>query len=69
MEILNNFKCVATSYVACDLSLITTSASDCRLFSDINNSQGTVPTHLGFGEVFKYHFIANSLMSLTVKQR
>jgi len=37
------FRFVAT--LSCDLLLIMTSVSDCRFFSDINMSRGTVATH------------------------
>jgi len=47
-------KYVAT--LPCDLLSITTSFSDCRLFSDINISQGSVATRLTYGGFFNYHF-------------
>jgi len=51
-----------------DLSLITILVSNCRLFSDITISQGSVATRLGCGGIFSYHFIANLSPSLTVKE-
>jgi len=56
------------SYVPCDLSLITISVSNCRLFSGIHISQGNVAMHLS--GIFSYHLIANLLLSLslTVKE-
>jgi len=38
------------------------------LFSDINISQGSVATRLRSDEIFSYYFIANLLLSLTVKE-
>jgi len=37
--------------VPCDLSLITIRVSNCRLFSDINISQGNIATHLRCGGI------------------
>ena len=51
-----------------DLSLITVSVSNCRLFFDINISQGTVATRLRCSGIFSYHFTANLSLSLTVKE-
>jgi len=42
--------------------------SDCCQFSDIHISQGSVATYLRCGGIFKYEFVANLLMSLTVKE-
>jgi len=39
-----------------------------RDFLNIDISQGSVATHLGCGEVFKYGFVTNFLLSLTVKE-
>jgi len=38
------------------------------LFPDINISQSSVATHLRCGGIFSYHFIANLLQSLTMKE-
>ena len=58
VRIIIIIKCLAT--VPCDLSL---PVSNCRLFSDINISQGSVATCLRCGGIFSYHyrkFIAES---------
>ena len=47
----------------CDLSLIAIHISDCRQFSDIHNSQGSVATHLRCGGIFKYESVANLPLS------
>jgi len=49
------------SYSRSDLSLITIglSVQNCRLFSDINISQGSVATRLRCDEIFSYHLTAN----------
>jgi len=52
----------------CDLSLITIHISDCRLFSHIHISQGSVATSLRCGEMFKYEFVANLPLSLSAKE-
>jgi len=52
--------------LSCDLSLITMHISDCCQFSDIHISQGSVATHLRCGGIFKYEFVANLPMSLSV---
>jgi len=51
-----HLKCLAT--VISDLPLITIPVSNCRLFSDITISQGTVATRLRCGGIFSYHFTA-----------
>ena len=38
--------------------------SDCRKFSDIHVSQGSVASHLRCGGIFKYEFVANLPLSL-----
>jgi len=58
-------KCLAT--VIYDLPLITIHVSNWHLFSDINISQGSVATRLSCGGIFRYHFTANLLLSLTIK--
>jgi len=52
----------------CDLSLITIHISDCRQFSDIPISQGSVATYLRFSSIFKHDFVANLLVSLPAKE-
>ena len=52
----------------CDLSLITKLTLDCRHFSDIHISQGSVATHLRFVGMFKYEFVANLPSSLSAKE-
>jgi len=47
-----------------DLLLTTVRVSNCRLFSDINTSQGSVATRLRYGGIFSYHFTANLSQSL-----
>ena len=42
--------------------------SDCRQFSDIYISQGSVETCLGCGGIVKFDFVANLPMSLQVKE-
>jgi len=59
-------KCLATE--PCDLSLIAISVSNCRLFSDINISQGSVATRLRYGGNFSYRYTANLSLSLKVKE-
>jgi len=61
-----HFKCLDT--VIYDLPLITILVSNCRLFSDISISQGSVATRLRCGGIFNYHFTANLSPSLTVKE-
>ena len=52
----------------CDLSLITLHISDCRQFSDIIISQGSVQTCIGCGGIVKFDFVANLPVSLPVKE-
>jgi len=61
-----HFKCLAT--LIYDLPLITVPVSNCHLFSDTTISQGSVATRLRCGGNFSYHFTANLLPSLTVKE-
>jgi len=42
--------------------------SDCRQFSDILISQGSVATYLRCGGVFKYESVANFSMSLSANK-
>jgi len=42
--------------------------SDYHQFSDIHISQGSVATLLRYGGTFKYEFIANLALSLSVKE-
>ena len=63
---LQHLKCLAT--VIYDLLLITIPVSNRHMFSDINISQGSVATHLRCGGIFSYHFTANLLLSLTMKE-
>ena len=42
--------------------------SDCRKFSDIHVSQGSVASHLRCGGIFKYDFVANLPLSLSAKE-
>jgi len=58
-------KCLAI--LPCDLSSITIHISDCRQFSVIHISQGSVATYLWCGGIFKYEFVANLPLSLSVK--
>jgi len=53
---------------ALSLYLITVPVSNCRLFSDIDISQGSVVTRLRCGEIFSYPFTANLSQNLTVKE-
>jgi len=53
-------------YVLCHLSLITIHISDCRQFSDIYISQGSVATYLRCGGI--RNFVANLPLSLSVKE-
>ena len=52
----------------CDSSLITMHISDCCQFSDIHISQGSVATYLRCGGIFKYEFVANLPVTLSVKK-
>jgi len=54
--------------VPSDLQLITVPVSNCRLFSDINISQGSVATRLRCGGIFSYHFTTNLSQSLTMEE-
>jgi len=42
--------------------------SDCCQFSDIHISQGSVATYLRRGGIFKYESVANSPVSMPVKE-
>jgi len=54
----------------CHLSLITIHISDSHQFSDIHISQGSVATYSRCGGIFKYEFVANANLplSLSVKK-
>ena len=45
--------------LSCDSSLTAIRISDCREFSGIHISQGSVATQLRCGAIFKYEFVAN----------
>ena len=53
-----------TTVWACDANIVC----DCRSFSDINVTQGSVATHMRFSEMFNKYFAANLLENLTVKK-
>jgi len=53
--------------LSCHLPLITIHISDCRQFSDVHISQGSVETYLRCGGIFEYDFAANLPVSLSVK--
>ena len=55
-------------YTTLYLSLITIHISDCRQFSDIYISHGSVATCLKRGGIFKYEFVANLPVSLSEKE-
>ena len=59
---------VIDTIVPCNLSLITSLVGDCRLFSDINVSQGSVATHMMCGGIFNKYFASNFLENLIVKK-
>jgi len=63
---LNNPSHVAT--LPCDLSLIIMLVSDCRQFSDINVSQGSVMTCLRCGGTVNDDFTVNLLLYLPLKE-
>ena len=48
--------------------LIIAPVSNCRLFSDINISKGSVATHFMCGGIYSYHFTSNLLQSPTMKE-
>ena len=52
----------------CDISLTIVHVSGFSAFSDINISQDSVSTRLGFGRMFYYRFARNLLLSLRVKE-
>jgi len=62
----SQLKCLAV--LSCDLSLIAIHISHYRQFSDIHISQGSVATYLRFGGIFKYDFVANLPLNLTLKE-
>jgi len=61
-----HLKHVAT--LPCDLSSITMDASDFRLFSDIDVSQGSVAACLRCGGIVNDNFVANLPVILPVKE-
>ena len=54
--------------VPCNFLLITALVCDCRSFSDIDVSQGSVATHMRCGGIFNEYFAANLLENLTAKK-
>ena len=52
-----------------DLSLITIHISDCRQFSDIHISQGSVATYLRCGGIFKHEFVTNLPVGLSERSK
>jgi len=57
--------------LGCDIlwfTLITMHISHCRRFFDIHIPQGSVATYLRCGGIFKYEFVANLPLSLSVKE-
>ena len=61
-----HLKYVAT--LRCNFSLITTIACDCRLFSDIIVSLGSVATHMRCGGILNNYLNANLLENQRVKE-
>ena len=53
LTISSHLKYVTT--VPCNLLLVTALVWDCRSFSDIHDSQGSVATHIRCGEIFNKH--------------
>jgi len=58
----------ALAILPCHLALITKHISDCHQFSDIHISQGNVAKYLRCIGIFKYVFVANLPLSLSVKE-
>ena len=54
--------------VPCNLLLITVLVCNCRSFSDVNVSQGSVATHMRCGGICNKYFAANLLENLIVKK-
>ena len=52
-------------YLLCHLSLITIHISDCRQFSDIYISQGSVATYVMCGGIFKYSAATKNILHRT----
>jgi len=50
------------------LSLITIHTADCRQFTNIHISQGSVAAYLRRSGILKYQFIANLSLSLSVEE-
>ena len=65
-KVTHHLKCLAV--LPCHLPLITIHISGYRQFSDIHISQGSVATYLRCGGIFKYDFIANLPLSLSVNE-
>jgi len=59
-------KCLAI--LPCDLSVITIHISDCRQFTDIHISQGSVATYLRCVGIFKDGLVANLPLGLPTKE-
>jgi len=55
---------VAKSYI----TVCFTYSLEIAIFLNTGISQGSVATRLGCGGVFKYEFVTNFLLSLTVKE-
>ena len=62
----SQLKCLAV--LSCDLSLITMHISDYGQFSDIHISQGSVVTYDRCGGICQHDFVANSPLSLSLKE-
>ena len=54
--------------LSCDLSLITIHISDCRQFSEIHISQGSVATYFRCGGIFKYEFVAKFTVESVIEK-
>ena len=54
--------------LSCDLSLNTIHTSHYCQFSDIRISRSSVSTYVTCGGIFKYDFVVNLPLSLSVKQ-
>ena len=65
MKISPHLKCVTT--VPSNLSLITALVCDCRSFSEVNVSRGSIAMHMRCGGLFSKHCAANLMENLTVK--
>ena len=63
-----NLNALLYYFQSCDLSLITIHKLDCRNFTEIHISQGSVATYLRCGGILKCEFVANLSLSLPVKE-